>query len=317
VTVLSELVSPFDPHSPQAAAIAVLFTDTLALCGAIFLLVAFLVFYCAYRFRGDGKREPVQVEGHKTLEIGWTIAPVVILIGLLFLTVRAMDGSDPPVDRDADVTIIGHQWWWEVRYPSGVVTANEVHIPTGKPLVFRLESADVIHDFWVPELGRKMDAVPGRPVSIWLQANDPGTYVGTCAEYCGVQHAWMRTLVVAESPDAFAAWQRHELEPSRPPTGELATRGARLFRSMSCVSCHTIDGPSPGKASGGHARFAPDLTHVAERTTLGAGVLANTPVELARWLKEPQSIKTGCHMPDSQLSDAQVADLVAYFETLR
>ena len=141
--------SPFDPHSPQAAAIAELFRSALLICGGVFLLVAVLVFYCAYRFRGDGSVEPKQVEGHHRLEIGWTLAPIAILTGLLALTVRAMNASDPPVDREPDVTIIGHQWWWEARYPSGVVTANEVHIPTGKALVFRLESADVIHDFWV------------------------------------------------------------------------------------------------------------------------------------------------------------------------
>ncbi len=303
--------SPFDPHSPQAAAIATLFTDTLVICGAIFLVVAVLVFYCAYCFRADGAREPVQVEGHRNLEIGWTAAPVVILAVLLTLTVRAMAGSDPPIDREPDVTIVAHQWWWEVRYPSGVVTANEVHIPTGKALVFRLESADVIHDFWVPELGRKMDATPGRPTSIWLEADDPGTYLGTCAEYCGVQHAWMRILVIAESPERFQAWQRHELAPASAPTADGARRGERLFLSMACVSCHTIGG------SGGRERFGPDLTHVAERTTLGAGVLANTPRDLGRWLKDPQAIKTGCHMPYTQLSDDQVGDLVAYFETLR
>jgi cytochrome c oxidase subunit 2 len=240
---------------------------------------------------------------------------VLIITYLLFLTVKAMDGSDPPVDRDPDITIIGHQWWWEARYPSGAVTANEIHIPTGKALVFRLESADVIHDFWVPELGRKMDATPGRPTSIWLQADEPGTYVGTCAEYCGTQHAWMRILVVAEPPAAFAAWEKHQLAPAPAPAGAAEARGAALFKSMACINCHTIGGmPGPSREL---ARFAPDLTHVAARTTLGAGVIANDPTELGHWLKDPQSIKAGCHMPDTQLNDVQVADFVAYFETLR
>ncbi len=233
---------------------------------------------------------------------------------LLTLTVRAMAGSDPPIDREPDVTIIGHQWWWEVRYPSGVVTANEVHIPTGKALVFRLESADVIHDFWVPELGRKMDATPGRPTSIWLEADDPGTYLGTCAEYCGVQHAWMRILVVAESPERFAGLAAARARPGLGPyRRRRQARRERSFVSMTCVSCHTHR-----RRRGGRRRASrPDLTHVAERTTLGAGVLANTPRDLGRWLKDPQAIKTGCHMPDTQLTDAQVGDLVAYFETLR
>lgn len=303
-------VSPFDPTSPQAAAIRDLFTSALFLCGGVFLVVAVLVFYCAFRFRGSGPEEPEQVEGNKRLEIGWTIAPVLVLALLLMLTVRAMNASDPPVDRDPDVTIIGHQWWWEIRYPSGVVTANEVHIPTGKALVFRLESADVIHDFWVPELGRKMDATPGRPSTIWLEADKEGRYVGTCAEYCGLQHAWMRILVVAEAPESFAAWQRRELAAPPASVGAAATRGEETFRSMACVNCHNLGSTGP------KARFAPDLTHLASRSTLGAGVLSNTPEDLARWLKDPQSIKTGCHMPDTQLSDAQVSDLVSYMKAL-
>jgi heme/copper-type cytochrome/quinol oxidase subunit 2 len=168
--------SPFDPASPQASAIRDLFASALVLCGAVFLLVTCLIAYCAVRFRARGAREPQQVEGNKRLEIAWTLAPILALVWRLSLTVRAMGASDPPIDRDPDVTIIGHQWWWEARYPSGVVTASEIHVPTGKALVVRLESSDVIHDFWVPELGRKNDAIPGRTGNIWLQADRPGEY---------------------------------------------------------------------------------------------------------------------------------------------
>jgi cytochrome c oxidase subunit 2 len=303
--------SPFDPVSPQAAAIRDLFTSALFICTAVFVLVAALVAICIVRFRAGAGHEPDQVEGHTRLEIAWTIAPILILIWLLFLTARAMDASDPPVDRPPDITIIGHQWWWEAKYPSGAVTANEIHIPTGKPLVVRLEASDVIHDFWVPELGRKIDATPGRPTSIWLEADRAGSYGGTCAEYCGVQHAWMRILVVAETPEEFSEWERHQLVPAPIPADPAAARGAVTFNSMTCVRCHAIHGPGDG------ARFAPDLTHFASRTTLGAGVLPNTPAFLSHWLQDPQGIKEGCHMPDAQLTDAQVGDLVAYFETLR
>ena len=303
--------SPFGPASPQAAAIRDLFTTALFICGAIFVLVACLVGYCVIRFRADGVRQPEPIEGNTRLEIAWTIGPVLILAWLLVLTVHAMNTSDPPIDRDPDVTIIGHQWWWEARYPSGATTANEIHIPTGKALVVRLESTDVIHDFWVPALGRKMDATPGRTQSIWIEADQPGTYSGACAEYCGAQHAWMRIAVVAETPDAFAQWQRRQLALARAPTEAPAVRGAATFSAMSCVTCHAIGGTAAT------ARFAPDLTHLATRTTLGAGVLSNTPADLARWLHDPQEIKAGCHMPNAQLTDAQVADLVAYFETLR
>ena len=304
-------VSPLAPRSPQAGAIADLFLTTLAICAVIFLLVTGLVVYCIARFRDRGGAEPVQVEGHKRLEIAWTIAPVLVLVWLLVLTMRAMSLSDPPVDRAPDVTVIGHQWWWEARYPSGVVTANEIHIPVGKPLVVRVESSDVVHDFWVPDLGRKIDAIPGRPTSIWMQASEPGTYLGACAEYCGVQHAWMRILVVAEAPDAFAAWERRELSPPLAPAPGLPARGAAVFREMTCVKCHAV-----GRAEDG-PRVGPDLTHLAARTTLGAGVLRNGHDELTRWLRDPQGVKAGCHMPDAQLTDEQLAALVAWFETLR
>jgi cytochrome c oxidase subunit 2 len=307
---LGVAIGPFEPRSPQATAIAHLFESALLICGAVFLLVAVLVVYCVFRFRANGATEPRQVAGNTRLEIAWTVAPVLVLTWLLVLTSRAMSASDPPVDRDADVTIIGHQWWWEARYPSGIVTANEIHIPTGKALVVRLESADVVHDFWVPELGRKMDATPGRAGSLWIEADQSGTYAGACAEYCGLEHAWMRILVVAETPANFAEWQRHELAPPRPPSGELALHGAALFGAMTCIKCHSIGGISS-------ARFAPDLTHLAERSTLGAGVFANTPADLSRWLTDPQAIKAGCHMPNAQLTDTQVRAFVAYFETLR
>jgi cytochrome c oxidase subunit 2 len=203
---------------------------------------------------------------------------------------------------------VGHQWWWEVRYPSGVATANEIHIPVGQPLLVRLEAADVIHDFWVPPLARKMDAVPGHSNSFWMSADAPGEYRGTCAEYCGAQHAWMRLLVVAEPPAAFDAWQRAQLAPAAPPASDASARGERIFRDEACGSCHTVAG------RGFDGRVAPDLTHVASRTTLGAGVTGATPDDLRAWLHDPQSVKPGCRMPDFKLTDAQVSDLVAYFE---
>ena len=309
--------TPFDPVSPEAEAIRDLFSSTLLVCAVIFGLVTVLVAYCVVRFRareGGPAREPSQIEGHTRLELAWTAAPVLILVWLLFRTANAMVASDPPADRAPDVTVIGHQWWWEARYPSGAVVANEIHLPTGKSLVVRVESEDVIHDFWVPELGRKIDATPGHPVTIWLRADRAGEYTSTCAEYCGVQHAWMRALVVAEAPEAFAEWERHQLAPaSLSPSGSddtAAVRGATTFASMSCVRCHAI-------APVGDARVAPDLTHIATRKILAGGVIPNTPGDLRHWLQDPQGIKEGSHMPDAQLTDLQVADLVAYFETLR
>jgi cytochrome c oxidase subunit 2 len=306
------LGSTFDPHSPEALAISTLFGQTLIVCGVIGAIVTGLVVTCVVRFR-EGKRpgEPVQTHGNRSLEITWTLIPLAIVLGLFALTAHAMAASDPPASREPDIVVVGHQWWWEARYASGTVTANELHVPVGKDLLVRVESADVIHDFWVPQLGRKVDAIPGHPSSIWIQADVAGTYLGACAEFCGAEHAWMRIVVVADSPADFDAWDRHQREPagSALPTGQ-ATRGATEFRTKTCVSCHNIGGV-------GGARVAPDLTHLAQRTTLGAGVLANDPASLARWLREPQVVKPASHMPDLNLDDGEVNDLTAYLGTLR
>jgi cytochrome c oxidase subunit 2 len=299
--------TPFDAHSPETRAIASLFTETLLVCAVILVVVVGLVGFCVVRFRErPGDAEPTQIEGHTRLEIGWTLVPCVIVAILFALTARTMAASDAPPDTSPDLVVIGHQWWWEARYPSGAVTANEIHIPVGKDLVVRIESNDVIHDFWAPELGRKIDATPGHPVSIRIQADTPGVYYGACAEYCGAEHAWMRFEVIADPPAEFEAWLVRQLAPGSTPTSEAAARGARLFNDRTCVQCHAVRGTGP------LARVAPDLTHLASRTTLGAGVLTNTPDHLAAWLKDPQSIKPGCHMPSLRLEDGDAKDLAAY-----
>jgi len=267
------------------------------------------------KFRqGQGPDEPVQVEGHTKLEIAWTAGPLVTVIGLMALTARAMGASDPPApDRAPDIVVTGHQWWWEARYANGAVAANEIHIPVGKDLFVRVESADVIHDFWVPQLARKIDAIPGHPVSVWMQADAPGTYTGACAEYCGSEHAWMRIVVVAESEADFAAWQAHQLAPApAPPVAGPVALGLQVYRQKPCAKCHAILGERSEQP-----RIGPDLTHIASRTTLGAGVLGNSPADLTHWLLDPQGVKPSSHMPDMQLTGDEVNELVAYFETLR
>ena len=302
--------SALDPGSPQSSAIFGLFAKSLILCGVIFVLVVVLIAYCVVRFRQRPGKEASRNEGDKRLEIAWTLVPLGVLIWLLMATAHAMTVADPAADRPPDLTIVAHQWWWEVRYPSGAVAANEIHLPTGRPLLVRIESADVVHDFWVPSLGRKIDAIPGRPVNVWLQADRPGIYLGTCAEYCGAEHAWMRIRVVAQPPDDFAAWAAHEALAAAMPREGAAARGAQIFGAKTCIGCHAIRGRDD-------TRVGPDLTHLAERATLGTGVIENNPNELARWLKNPQGIKPGCNMPNLQLADGEVTDLVAYLETLR
>ena len=312
--------SPFDGHSPAARAIAQLFTQTLIVCGIVLAIVTGLVAYCIVKFRAkDGAKEPVQTHGHTRLEIAWTMAPFLIVLGLFFLTARTMAAADPPEGRAPDLTVIAHQWWWEARYPSlapgqaGVVTANEIHLPVSKQVLVELQSADVIHDFWVPTLARKIDAIPGRPNHFWISADAPGTYDGTCAEYCGAEHAWMRIRVVVQTETDFDAWQKHERSPALPVPGAdaSATRGAKLFNDLACVKCHAITGASED------ARVGPDLTHLAGRSTLAAGRFDNTPANLTAWLEDPQMLKPGSHMPSLKLTGAQAADLVTYFGTLK
>jgi cytochrome c oxidase subunit 2 len=356
-----EVPSVFNPGSPEAHAIADLFGVTLLICAAIFGVVCGLMVYSMVRFRGrEGDAEPRQIAGHTRLEMAWTAVPLVIVAGLLALTFRTMGVVDPPADRAPDLVVVGHQWWWEVRYPSKVagaaqpggqvgggdtVTANEIHVPVGRKLLVQIEATDVIHDFWVPELARKVDAVPGHPNHVWMEVTAPGTYLGACAEYCGAQHAWMRLKVIAQPAAEFDAWLAHEATPAPlaggavdvggaagavatgGAGGDAVARGARIFQERTCIDCHAVQGLAGGGVlvagldgrSGvrGPARVAPDLTHLASRTTLAAGAAKNTPGELARWLANPDAIKPGSHMPNLHLSEAQVNDLVAYFETLR
>jgi cytochrome c oxidase subunit 2 len=304
--------SVFSASSPFAASIAHLFTITLVLCAVIGGGVTAAIAYSIVRFRArpDGD-EPPQIAGNHKIEIVWTLIPIAIVTWLFVLSIETMARSDPAADRAPDLIVVGHQWWWEARYPSGAVAANEIHIPTGKALLVRLESADVIHDFWVPQLARKMDAVPGHPNFFWMSADAPGSYGGACAEYCGTQHAWMRLLVVADDPPAFDAWLSRQLAPAAAPAPGVAERGERVFRDQACGNCHAIAG------RGFEGRAAPDLTHLAARSTLGAGVTENTPADLAAWLHDPQTVKPGSHMPDFKLSDTNVSDLSAYLGAMR
>ncbi len=309
-----ETSSPFTPRSPQALAISRLFVLNLVIAALIFLLVTGLIIYIAYRFRGrPGQPEPRQIAGNRRLEIAWTVAPALVLVVVFSLTLVAMRTADPPVGQQKpDLVVVGHQWWWEVQYPkSGAITANEIHIPTGKPLLVQLESADVVHNFWIPQLGPKRDMVPGKTNYIWMEADKPGAYGGACSEYCGVQHAWMRLLAIAQPQAEFDAWQQQQLRGAPAAAGGDVAQGAKLFQQMTCVNCHAISG------TGAQARVAPDLTHVASRQTLAAGLLQNTPANLTSWLADPQALKPGSFMPNLQLSASDVRALVAYMETLK
>lgn len=306
---------PFLPQSQSASAIANLFILTLVLAAAVFLLVTVLVIVAILRFRSrPGQGEPKQNFGNRKLEIGWTIAPGILLIVLLGLSVRTsnISSKNVPATQPMDVIIIGHQWWWEVRYPkAGFVTANEIHLPIGVQVNAEFESADVIHDFWVPELGRKIDMIPGHPNSLVISVNNPGTYLGTCSEFCGAEHAWMRIRVIAQTPQEYNAWLQQQSQTPAAPTIGTAVQGAQLFQQLSCAACHTVAGTAA------QGKVGPDLTHLASRETIGAGILDNNAGTLSAWLSDPQAIKPGINMPNLNLNGAQIGELVAYLETLK
>ena len=302
-----------NPGSPQARSIFDLGVVAAIIFAIIFVIVTGMIVFALMRFRWrEGKPDPQQIAGNRTVEIVWTAIPCLIVVALFALTARAMSLSDPPPAPEPDLLVTGHQWWWEARYPKlGVVVANEFHIPVGKAVSVRLESADVLHEFWVPELARKITAVPGHPNHIWLEADKPGTYLGICSEFCGTQHAWMHFLIVVEPEAEFDAWEKAQLQSAATPADGSAAKGFALFQTTTCASCHAINGTSA------HGQVGPDLTHFASRRQLGSGVADNTPENLRRWLADPQRVKPGVRMPDFKFTEEQVTQLVGYFQTLK
>jgi cytochrome c oxidase subunit 2 len=314
----SAVVPVLSPVSPDATAIRNLFIWVFVICLAIFLIVVGLIVISLYLFRASGSVPPAQRFGSHRAEIGWIVPPtvIVLVLGLISARVIFADNAIPARDaaglKNVDVIVVGHQWWWEIRYPdSGAVAANEIHIPVGRKLRVQVDAADVIHSFWVPQLGPKKDMIPGQHNFVWLQADRAGTYEGACAEFCGNQHAWMRFTVVAEDERQYQAWLAHQTQPALPPASPPAAAGMSIVLAQTCASCHAIAGTSAV------ANAAPDLTHFAGRSSLAAGIVPNTPQNLARWLKDPQLIKPGCKMPNFSLTGAQIDQLVAYLEGLQ
>jgi cytochrome c oxidase subunit 2 len=304
----------FTPVGTEAITIEHLFITVLLICAGIMVVVCFIVFGALLRYRyKPGDPEPKPYFGNTTFEIIWTVIPSLIVLWLCYLTFHGISGYYPDLKQKPDITVIGHQWWWEAHYgDTGIVVANEIHIPVNKKLFVLLDSADVLHAFWVPQLARKLQMVPHFPNGIWLESDKPGTYLGVCAQYCGAEHAWMRFIVVAQTPEDYAAWQKAQLIPASDKLSADAAKGSKVFHDMTCVSCHAINNvPSL------YPQTAPDLTHFASREELGACILTNTPENVALWLHNPQAIKPGCRMPNLQLTNQQVTDLVNYLETLK
>jgi cytochrome c oxidase subunit 2 len=242
---------------------------------------------------------------------------VVILVGLLVISVWA-GRSVASLHASSAITIevVGHQWWWEISYDDAlpsrrVTTANEIHIPTNRPVVLKVTSRDVIHSFWAPNLQGKRDLIPGYTTAIWLQAEQPGLFRGQCAEFCGLQHAHMAFDVIAEPEAAFERWLDAMRQPANPPRSDSEQRGREVFMTSRCAGCHTVIGTDA------HGQVAPDLTHVATRSTIGAGTLPNTPEHMRGWIRDPQASKPGNQMPPNPLSDDDLQALLAYLANLR
>jgi cytochrome c oxidase subunit 2 len=309
--------SMVDPAGPQASRIEGLWWFFFDLLGAIFVIVIAVMLWALTR-RDRGNMPTAPTEGRMTRVVaGATIATVIILFGLLVLSVSTGKAiSDTAKGTRLAIEIVGNQWWWYVRYlnddPSRiVVTANELHIPAGVPVMIRLSSNDVIHSFWVPNLHGKRDLIPSKVRQEWIQADHPGKFRGQCAEFCGLQHAHMAMWVVAEPEDQFDAWMENQRQPAVRPADAQTQRGQHVFLSHACVFCHTIAG-TPAAGQNG-----PDLTHLASRTTIAAGTLPNVKGNLGGWISDPQNIKPGAHMPAIEVSADDVQPLLDYLESLR
>lgn len=290
-----------------------------AITGAIFVVVGALLTYTLIRFRrkrGDtGNQEPPQVYGSNQIEIAWTVIPILIVFSLLGVTARVITSIEDaqPTRFPTQVTVIGHQFWWEIKYPElGVYTANELHVPladnSGHATYLKLESVDVAHSLWVPQLAGKTDLIPNRDNSMWFDPREPGVYLGNCTEFCGVQHANMRLRVIVHPQQEFEQWVAAQKKDVEPDAGMAANRA--IYESLSCVSCHTIQ----GTASRGI--FGPDLSHLMSRKTLGAGAIDNTVENLRAWVYNPQDAKPGCLMPSLKLDKPQLDAVVAYLASL-
>jgi cytochrome c oxidase subunit 2 len=311
--------SIFKPESTPADSIYHLSVFVLAITGIIFAIVFSLIAYAIAKFRrrSEDGAEPPQVYGSNQMELAWTVIPVLIVLVLFMATARVIHAiQDARMPKGAvEVTAIGHQYWWEFRYPVlGIVTANELHVPVSDPshptpTFLKLLSADTDHSFWVPRLAGKTDLIPNRINRMWIDPHEVGVYVGQCAQFCGVQHAKMLLRVYVDSQEQFDNWVRDETRPAA--ADATVDEGRRIFETTACINCHAVSGTV---ADG---RFGPDLTHLMRRDTIASGAAPNTPENLKMWIRDPDAIKPGSLMPAMKLNEPDLNALTAYLETLR
>ena len=321
--------STFDTPGPVAESQLILFYWIFWAALFVFVVVVGALLYIVIRYRRrPGSADPPQIHGHTRLEIGWTILPAVVLAVVAVPTVITIFDNAQHFPNAMTVDVVAHQWWWEFHYAhpddpnAKVVTANELHIPVGEIVNVTLDSKDVIHSFWIPKLAGKVDLVPNNLNTMWIQADELGEYRGQCAEFCGVAHANMRFRVIAESKPDFDAWLAGQARPASEPVDPLALEGRDLFVGRAlCNSCHTVAGERRARGTKG-----PNLTHLASRRHIAAGLLENTQANLRRWLEDPDAVKPGNIMaeealiytePARRLTEPEISALVSYLQTLK
>jgi cytochrome c oxidase subunit 2 len=308
---------------PNATHILDLWRLTLAICTGVFVAVVAVLLAALWRSRQAAAQALQQTQPLPERSLHWRIGAgtavstvlLLVLLGASIVTDRALGVLAKPQDA-VQVEVVGHQWWWELRYQEADVsrrfaTANELHVPVGRPVQLTLKADDVIHSFWVPNIAGKKDLIPGRTTTLTIQADRAGSYRGQCAEFCGAQHAWMAFLVVADEPAQYEAWADAQRRAAQPPASAQAQRGQQVFMQSTCVMCHAIQGTDA------NAQRAPDLTHVGSRQTLAAGRLNMNREMLASWIADPQRHKPGVNMPGHRFDDADLQALAAYLEGLK
>ena len=308
--------SIFSTSTVEAERLHTLDVYFIIAASVVFLAVVVATTYFSWKYRHrdhDDHAEPQQTSSNLKLESVLVGIPALLVGTFFFLSFNTTKAVLPAAGGEVPaVRITGHQWWWQASYPgTSVQTANEIHLPIGKRLLIEGTSADVIHDWWVPSFGEKMDVIPGLRNHVWATIKEPGVYEGACNEFCGQQHAWMRIRVVAHTPADYARWLAAAARPAQEPTDRLAQAGAQVFAHAACSSCHQIRGTAARGQQG------PDLTHFGSRETMLAGVLPNTEANLANWLRNPQALKPGAHMPRFIFAPDTIKALTAYLSGLK
>jgi cytochrome c oxidase subunit II len=326
-TACGGVQSALDPAGPQANNISKLWWLMFFVCSAVFIAVTIVLVLAISRSRTTSDAEdltpelqmPPEAERRRrnivAAAAAFTVVTLFVFLVASFFVGRGMS-AELSAKQGVAVEVTGHQWWWEVRYlnddaSSIFTTANEIHIPVGTPVMLTLKASDVIHSFWVPNLHGKTDAIPGKIATMWLQADRPGTYRGQCAEYCGLQHAHMGLVLIAEPRDQFNSWLNNQTQPAIQPSSATAARGEQIFMSGTCVMCHAISGTQAG------SNIGPNLTHVASRQTIGAATMTNLGDHLSQWIADSQKIKPGNRMPPHNLSPEDLQAVIDYMQTLK